>query len=219
MLYPYKYIESHPIYGLHENITYFFEQLFELDLPVFDEKQHLKTEFLPLAKASKKRFIASFKEIVIAYSQLSTQDKAIVKQAFETNNAIEDLCSGVKAAFKYSQLPQAIRAIIKSFFMDLWESYPQNQQIEATFGTVKSHHESFTNATHQKALLCPFCGINPLKPSSGIYRDAYDHFIPKGFYPFNSVNFKNLVQYVTNVIVMKKEQLKLPLNQMAHLEK
>lgn len=39
---------------------------------------------------------------------------------------------------------------------------------------------------------CPFCGIIDVK---GIYhskREAYDHFLPKGIYPFNSINFYNL---------------------------
>ena len=39
---------------------------------------------------------------------------------------------------------------------------------------------------------CPFCGIADVK---GIYhskREAYDHFLPKAIYPFNSINFQNL---------------------------
>lgn len=40
---------------------------------------------------------------------------------------------------------------------------------------------------------CPFCGITDML---GIYhskREAYDHYLPKGIYPFNSINFRNLV--------------------------
>lgn len=40
--------------------------------------------------------------------------------------------------------------------------------------------------------ICPFCGIHPLKGNNHSYREAYDHYIPKGLYPFNTVNFKNL---------------------------
>ena len=39
---------------------------------------------------------------------------------------------------------------------------------------------------------CPFCGISDMK---GIYhskREAYDHYLPKAIYPFNSINFRNL---------------------------
>ena len=40
---------------------------------------------------------------------------------------------------------------------------------------------------------CPFCGITDML---GVYhskREAYDHYLPKGIYPFNSINFRNLV--------------------------
>ena len=50
----------------------------------------------------------------------------------------------------------------------------------------------FVSLSHQRALVCPFCGLNKLKTSESINRDAYDHYIPKSFYPFISVNFNNL---------------------------
>ena len=39
---------------------------------------------------------------------------------------------------------------------------------------------------------CPFCGINDIKGQYHSKREAYDHFLPKDIYPFNSINFNNL---------------------------
>ncbi|WP_244505988.1 HNH endonuclease [Pseudomonas indica] len=39
---------------------------------------------------------------------------------------------------------------------------------------------------------CPFCGINDLRGIHHTRREAYDHYLPKYRYPFNSINFKNL---------------------------
>ena len=46
--------------------------------------------------------------------------------------------------------------------------------------------------TNNNKGICPFCGINHLKGNNHSYREAYDHYIPKGVYPFNALNFKNL---------------------------
>ena len=40
--------------------------------------------------------------------------------------------------------------------------------------------------------ICPFCAISLMKGEDSSTREAYDHFLPKALYPFNSLNFKNL---------------------------
>jgi hypothetical protein len=40
---------------------------------------------------------------------------------------------------------------------------------------------------------CPFCGISKVLGRYHTKREAYDHYLPKGLYPFNSINFRNLV--------------------------
>jgi hypothetical protein len=82
---------------------------------------------------------------------------------------------------------------LKLFFGKLWEDYHHNNKIKSDCGTVKSHFDDFVNIAHQKATVCPFCGLSILAPSGGKHRDAYDHYLPKAVYPFISMNFKNLV--------------------------
>ncbi|MFB2553388.1 HNH endonuclease [Ensifer soli] len=40
--------------------------------------------------------------------------------------------------------------------------------------------------------ICPFCGIGSIKRAHFKEREAYDHYLPKSIYPFNSINFRNL---------------------------
>lgn len=81
MLYTFRFLDEHPIYGLHENIVYFFEQLFELDLPSFDETKHLKGDFINIAKKSHTRFIKAFKKIVEKYHNLKKEEKEVLKKS------------------------------------------------------------------------------------------------------------------------------------------
>jgi hypothetical protein len=49
-----------------------------------------------------------------------------------------------------------------------------------------------TGATFKEVSKCPYCGFGDIKGVHHSKREAYDHFLPKGTYPFNSVNFHNL---------------------------
>ena len=124
---------------------------------------------------------------------MNAAEKLIVQQAFTANSDIENLCKDVTILpIKYDALPNGIRDLLKAFLTKLWEDFPMNNLLEADCGTVQEHFNSFVSSKHQQALVCPFCGLNKLKTSESINRDAYDHYIPKGFYPFISINFKNL---------------------------
>jgi hypothetical protein len=58
-------------------------------------------------------------------------------------------------------------------------------------GDVNSHFKAFTSTNRSGK--CPFCGISDLLGKDHTKRDAYDHYLPKAIYPFNSINFRNLV--------------------------
>ena len=63
--------------------------------------------------------------------------------------------------------------------------------LRAKIGDIDDHYQAFvfTNAEGK----CPFCGIGDIKGTHHSKRDAYDHYLPKALYPFNSINFRNLV--------------------------
>jgi hypothetical protein len=57
-------------------------------------------------------------------------------------------------------------------------------------GEIDAHYTAF--ATENTEGKCPCCGYGDIKGVHHTHREAYDHFLPKGTYPFNSVNFRNL---------------------------
>lgn len=194
MIYAYRYLEHHPIEQFHGNIAYFFEQLFAINPPIFDADLLLRPDFIPLINTATVSIINHLTAITRAYHHdLSDDERQEVQRAFVANNDIESICNCGCRPYKYADIPAAIREELRSFFKSLWADYPQTTRIEAVFGTVKAHFDAFVSQGDWQAIVCPFCGIMPLQPANGTYRDAYDHFIPKGYYPFNSVNFQNLV--------------------------
>jgi len=193
MIYTYKHI-PHPIEKFNTEIEFFFKQLFKYNPKKYDEGKLIRPNFLKLVNASPDRLKGSLEKLTLAYHSLNIKDKNILKSAFEKNRKISAACKDQRMhLIKYDEIAnQSFKLLLKDFFTMLWEEYPQNQLIETKFGTVQSHFQSLTNPTHQKAFVCPFCGLQSLKPNSSIYRNAYDHFVPKSMYPFISIDFQNL---------------------------
>ncbi|MGC4040340.1 MAG: hypothetical protein QM710_06020 [Flavobacterium sp.] len=191
MIYSYKYL-PHKIEKFDENFTYFFTQLVKNDLSRYDENILLKPDFLAIIKSSKK-LIDYLEKITLQYHNLKATDKDVIKNALENNVKLKELCGNITGAnpVKYTAIKNlTFRRLLKEFLTLLWEDYYFVNSIKNNFGEIQEHFTDFKK--YQNAFLCPFCGIYPLKPASGIYRNAYDHYIPKAFYPFISVNFWNL---------------------------
>jgi len=197
MIYAYKHL-PHRIERFHENIQYFFKQMIKNDLATYDEKKLLRKSFIPIINHSDK-LTNGLKEIIQKYHLLDDADKNQIKNALGNNCEIENLCSnsGGFTPVKYKQIiNEEFRNLLRDFLTDLWEDYYFVNAIKDNFGTVQEHFTAFKK--HQKARVCPFCGLLPLKPAKGIYRNAYDHYIPKAFYPFVSVNYQNLFPICTD---------------------
>lgn len=192
MIYGYKY-KNYKIDGFNNEIMYFFEYLFKNEPSIYENEKMFRTKFQALIKASHKKFEPLLKELIDEYNKLDNSKKKKVRLAFKNNNQIEELCNKKLTPVQYSEFKSTFSDKLKAFFEKLWNEFPHNNDIEKEFGTVKEHFDEFTNAKHQQALICPFCGLSALKPSEGKYRDAYDHYLPKALYPFTAMNFKNLV--------------------------
>ncbi|HSH68240.1 MAG TPA: hypothetical protein VLB84_21095 [Bacteroidia bacterium] len=192
MIYAYKYL-PHKIENFNSNIAHFFEQLFKNDLAIYDENILLAAEFIPIVNKSPVSLKNNLSEITRIYHLLPDTDKQVLQNAFCIAKDIENLCTDTTINLvKFDEIHVDIRNLLKAFSVSLWEDFPQNQLVENAYGQVQEHFQAFTSSVHQKALICPFCGLHKLKPSGAPNRDAYDHYIPKAFYPFISINFKNL---------------------------
>jgi len=115
---------------------------------------------------------------------------------FSGNNDIAGLCRNdpAQAIARYSDLKtldEPLADALASFFKGLYAKDLLNlAALKAVIGEIDDHHKQFTEVNNQGK--CPFCGINGIKGIFHSKREAYDHYLPKGKYPFNSINFRNL---------------------------
>lgn len=115
---------------------------------------------------------------------------------YQANNNIEEVCSKDPSTspIRYNDFPtdlKDVKAELAAFFKNLYSHINNATLKKAGIGDIDDHYKSFvkTNKTGK----CPFCGINDLLGEYHSKREAYDHYLPKAIYPFNSINFRNLV--------------------------
>jgi len=192
MIYAYKYL-TYKIVNYHSKIGYFFSQLFLHDPKDYDENLLLEPDFVPVVNASPERLRGNLEKICKAYHSLKKSEKLKVQQAFSKNNQIETLCGDIaEVPVRYDDLNKDFKKLLKDFYKMLWEEYPQNKNVSDDFGTVQEHFTAFTTKSHQTIRVCPFCGLNKMKPSGSINHNAYDHYLPQRYYPFIGIQFNNL---------------------------
>jgi hypothetical protein len=129
------------------------------------------------------------------YSALRRKPKSfriMIRDGFTSNNDIEKLCEGSIDPLHYSKIKSLDKTIankLYQFFKGLY-SLLDNPHVKGALLGISSHYKKFFS---DNIPVCPFCGLSRLLNSENTKRDAYDHYFPKEIYPFNSVNFKNLV--------------------------
>jgi len=123
--------------------------------------------------------------------------KNTLRDSYIANNNIEGLCSNKEIIpITYQDINARypkLAAILKEFYSRIYGSKsPFNLKVFGFLNEtlLQDYDTEFMKINGKE--ICPFCGINFLKGNNHTYREAYDHFIPKGIYPFNAINFKNL---------------------------
>lgn len=114
---------------------------------------------------------------------------------YDNNNDIEALCAcdPAKHPATYADLRDIdsdLAEQIEAFCTSLWSNVLGLKPVQNRIGKIDDHYKAFVAVN--KAGKCPYCGYNDIKGSNHSRREAYDHYLPKGTYPFNSVNFRNL---------------------------
>jgi len=119
-----------------------------------------------------------------------------LKQWYLANNDIEKVCANDPAVqiARYADIAAIhpdLSGQLASFFKGLYS--PQLLDLAALrekIGQIDEHYQAFIQANTTGK--CPFCGLGDIKGVHHTRREAYDHYLPKALYPFNSINFRNL---------------------------
>ena len=129
-------------------------------------------------------------------NHLTAAQRAQVSQWYDHNNDIEALCSndpskplGTYADIEamHDDLAKNLNTFCKSLFIDVIHLSAVKRHLKTS---IEEHYKDFVQVNRQGK--CPYCGLFNLDGEHDLTRDAYDHFLPKSTYPFNSVNFRNL---------------------------
>lgn len=215
MLFPYTYV-PHQMERMQEFIDFIFLEVWcearslgTFNLNSFNGKPDLKelmVSFLWSDTAGADFFYGHVERIYNLFLGLTDQQIRQLQQWYRNNNAVEQIChnephisiaryTDIQAAYPFTRGEDANTNLFKqleNFFKGLYsKSLLDLAVVKEKVGNIDDHYKEFMAVNSLGK--CPFCGITDVL---GIYhtkREAYDHYLPKGVYPFNSINFKNLV--------------------------
>ncbi|MHA6572604.1 HNH endonuclease [Pseudomonas yamanorum] len=164
-------------------------------LELFNAKAELQEVMSAFYYSDKKNadfFYGSVERIFGHFKNLNTKQIRRLKWWYQSNNNIEKLCTNSESCIaRYSDIEEkfpSIAADIKIFFSGLYDF--DAAALKKKTGDIDDHYTAFITVNNKGT--CPFCGINELLGKSHSHREAYDHYLPKAIYPFNSINFRNL---------------------------
>ena len=204
MLFPYKYV-PHSMEKMQGYIDYIFFELWckapsrEYDESLFDKNIELKeliADFYYTETKGGRFFISKLLEIYELFTGLSKKEIAQLKKWYKANNNIEKLCSRARQTrpvryAEFNEFNNNLSSKFAEFFKRLFDQEMLGlKSVTSKIGSINDHHKKFTTANSKEK--CPFCGLNSIKGPHHSRREAYDHYLPKSIYPFNSINFCNL---------------------------
>lgn len=205
MLFPYTYV-PHQMEKMQKFIDYIFHEVWckaptsgSFGLNLFDanaELRELMEAFYYSDAKGADFFYGHVERIYGLFSALTAAQISQFQQWYQGNNDLEKVCSNDPAVHlvRYADIAVAQASLSEQlavFFKGLYsQSLLDLKALRAKIGAIDDHYQAFVTAN--KAGKCPFCGIGDIKGVHASKREAYDHYLPKALYPFNSINFRNL---------------------------
>jgi len=202
MLFPYKYIDN-DIELMHEFMQHIVLDVwckangdFNLDKIGNETLKQIIIDIGNNPRIIKDHLYTPIEEIFNIFKNFTALQKRTIGDWFITNNDIENLCDNTLNidAITFTDLNflnTEVSQKINKFFANIYTEVIALSDVEkALGGGLKKHYKKFTKVNDEN--ICPFCGIHDLKGIDHKPREAYDHYLPKGTYPFVSINFRNL---------------------------
>ena len=121
----------------------------------------------------------------------------LLKRAVHNNNKIRELCNGDVQPVKYVQIESIntdLKKAIKLFCDCLYDHCIKLEPFYTSYENINAYYKTVV----KKSSICRCCGINKILTQFHTHRSALDHYLPRKYYPFNSLNFKNLIPICDN---------------------
>jgi len=204
MLFPYTYV-PHQMEKMQAFIDFIFyavwcqapsKGLYRLELFASNpELLEVMTAFHYDDSKGAEFFAGHVERIYALFAPLSACQVEQLRLWYRANNDVEGVCANDHAMSlkRYADFPAELEDLgdqLKSFFTRLYSNVGI-AVLKRCVGDIDDHYKTFVQ-TNKKGK-CPFCGLSDLLGPNHIPREAYDHYLPKALYPFNSINFRNLV--------------------------
>ncbi len=205
MLFPYTYV-PHQMEKMQAFIDFIFHEVWckapasgPFGLNLFDANAELREvmEVFYYSDAQGADFFYGHVERIYGlFSALTAVQINQFHQWYRGNNDLEKVCANDPAADLARYVDIAVNhkdlaAQLGTFFKGLYsQSFLGLAALRAKIGDIDDYYQTFVQTN--KAGKCPFCGIGDIKGEHHSKREAYDHYLPKALYPFNSINFRNL---------------------------
>lgn len=195
MLRPYKHVIS-DFHKIHSFVNHIF-----LDI-VF------RAPYIPDAEFSSSLVLSKYKNLIDEVSdnyilmpikecfkickKLPFKDLKTLKRAVHVNNKIRELCNSMHQPILYSEIDQidvSLSTNIKAFCNKLYDKSIELAPFYVKYEKIEDYYKKLVG----RSRTCRACGINKVLIKFHTHRSAFDHYLPKGLYPFTSINCNNLV--------------------------
>ncbi len=195
MLFSYKTID-HDVSNLHKFLKHTVKEVWCKKTGSF-QIDWLHKDFKPIVehigKNEKDYLKKPIENIYNICQTLNKRQKMFIEKAFDTNNNINRLCGGRLKPVFYKDIDNisvSLASELKTFCSNLYEHVISKGKFCSEFKSLDEYYKEFVSINTKGK--CPFCGLTDIKSRLLTKRDAFDHYFPKGSFPFNSVNLKNL---------------------------
>ncbi|BBF66026.1 hypothetical protein F6A13_05860 [Acidithiobacillus sp. 'AMD consortium'] len=205
MLFPYTYV-PHKMEKMQAFIDFIFYEVWckaparvPFGLHLFDANAELREvmEAFYYSDAQGADFFYGHVERIYGlFSALSPSQINQFQQWYQGNNDLEKVCANDPATHlvRYADIAVPHKDLAEQlavFFKGLYsQSLLDLAALRAKIGDIDDHYQTFVSTNKEGK--CPFCGIGDIRGTHHSKREAYDHYLPKALYPFNSINFRNL---------------------------
>lgn len=190
---------------MQEYVDYIFYELWckapsrAYDISLFvgnDELKEIVTAFHYSNTKWGDFFVTKIQEIYEIFQELTTIQIDKLKNWYKANNDVEKLCANDVSFMPvtYKELKDynvALADKLELFYKNLYNhDFLSLSDLKSKVGELREHYDCFMRENNRK--ICPYCGLHDMKGIHHSKREAYDHYLPKDIYPFNSINFRNL---------------------------